>query len=50
VWSVMCKIVGPLYLRVGVADPLDILFFTAGGVIACVWWNRPVRQLPACSA
>ena len=32
VWSVMCKIIGPFYFHIGVADPWDILFFAAGGM------------------
>ena len=40
IWSVMCKIIGPLFLNVGVADPLDVLFFAAGGIGACLWWHR----------
>jgi hypothetical protein len=41
VWSFMCKVVGPFYLHIGVADPWDVLCFAAGGVGACFWWNRP---------
>jgi hypothetical protein len=44
IWSVMCKIVGPLYCHIGVADPWDVLFFAAGGSAACWWWNRPGKQ------
>jgi len=44
IWSVMCKIVGPVYCHIGVADPWDILFFTGGGLAACHWWNRPAPQ------
>ncbi len=40
IWSVMCKVVGPVWLHIGVADPWDVLFFAAGGIIACLWWNR----------
>ena len=50
IWSVMCKIVGPFYCHLGVADPWDVLFFAAGGLAACSWWNRPAapaRSLPA---
>lgn len=43
-WSVMCKMVGPIYLQIGAADPWDVLFFAAGGSAACLWWNRPVAQ------
>jgi hypothetical protein len=44
VWSVMCKAVGPLFLNVGVADPWDVLCFAAGGIVACLWWNRRMLQ------
>jgi hypothetical protein len=44
IWSVMCKIIGPFYFHIGVADPWDFLFFAAGGSAACLWWNRPVNQ------
>ena len=44
VWSVMAKVVGPFALHIGVADPWDVLFFTAGGVLACAWWQRSVKQ------
>jgi hypothetical protein len=40
VWSVMCKVIGPLFLNVGVADPWDVLFFALGGLGAGLWWNR----------
>ena len=48
IWSVMCKVVGPLYLHIGVADPWDLLFFATGGVAACLWWNRRVPQIRPC--
>jgi hypothetical protein len=44
IWSVLCKIIGPLYVHIGVADPWDVLFFAAGGMAACLWWNRPATQ------
>jgi hypothetical protein len=40
VWSVMAKIIGPFWLHIGTADPWDILYFAAGGIAACFWWNR----------
>ena len=49
VWSVMCKIVGPIYFHIGVADPWDVLFFAAGGIAACLWWNRLVIQISPAS-
>jgi hypothetical protein len=50
VWSVMCKIVGPYYCHIGVADPWDVLFFALGGVAACAWWRRPAAQLVPATA
>jgi hypothetical protein len=49
IWSVMCKVVGPLYLHIGVADPWDVLYFAVGGCAACLWWNRPVKQASSAS-
>ncbi|MGC9943409.1 MAG: hypothetical protein ABSE48_16400 [Verrucomicrobiota bacterium] len=45
IWSFMCKVVGPFYLDIGVADPWDVLFFAAGGIAACFWWNRCTAQI-----
>jgi len=43
IWSVMCKLVGPRYLHLGVADPWDLLCFAAGGIAACGWWQHSYR-------
>lgn len=40
VWSVICEVIGPHWLRVGTADPLDALAYAVGGVAACGWWRR----------
>lgn len=45
IWSVMCKVVGPVFFGIGVADPWDVLFFFAGGMAACFWWNRPTSYV-----
>jgi len=44
IWSVMCKVIGPFYCHIGIADPWDVLFFAAGGCAACFWWQRPATQ------
>ena len=44
IWSVMCKIIGPLYFNIGTADAWDIWFFAAGGLVAWRWWNRPAAR------
>ena len=49
IWSVMCKFVGPFWLKVGTADPWDLMAFTLGGVAACLWWNRSAEKfVPQC--
>jgi len=50
VWSVICKVVGPFWFHLGVADPWDVLCFAAGGSVACLWWNRPVARFCAASS
>ncbi len=40
IWSFMCKIVGPVFFQIGVADPWDLLFYAVGGIAACLWWRR----------
>jgi hypothetical protein len=49
IWSVMCKVVGPFILHIGTPDPWDVLAFAAGGIGACIWWQRPVNRAPAAS-
>jgi hypothetical protein len=44
IWSVMCKIIGPYFLHIGVADPLDLLCFAVGGFGACAWWKYGGRR------
>lgn len=40
VWSVICEIIGPVWLHRGTADPWDVAAYAAGGIAACLWWNR----------
>ena len=44
VWSLICEFVGPYWLHRGTADAWDVVVYAAGGVLACLWWNRPVRH------
>ncbi len=39
-WSLLCEFVGPRFLHRGTADPLDVLAYAAGAVIAGCWWQR----------
>ena len=40
VWSLFFKRFGPFTLRRGVADPVDIGCFLAGGIVAWLLWQR----------
>ena len=44
VWSVVCELIGPFWLRHGTADVWDVAAYAAGGVAACLWWNRSAPQ------
>lgn len=45
VWSVICEFIGPCWLHHGTADVGDVAAYAAGGVVACLWWNRSARQI-----
>lgn len=40
VWALVCEGLGPALFHRGVADPLDVVAYATGGVIAWAWWNR----------
>ena len=44
VWSLICEFIGPYWLRHGTADVWDVAAYTAGGIAACLWWNRPATK------
>ena len=39
VWSVLCEVVGPQFMRV-TGDAKDVLAYAAGGGVAWLWWQR----------
>jgi len=43
VWSVVCEVIGPCWLHHGTADLWDVAAYAAGGIVACLWWNRPAH-------
>lgn len=43
VWSVLFEVIGPHLLRV-TGDPLDVLAYVAGGVVAALWWQFAARR------
>lgn len=50
VWSVICEVIGPFWLRHGTADRWDVVVYAVGGVAACLWWNRPTQPVCTCSS
>lgn len=46
IWSLICEVVGPHWLKLGTSDPLDVLAYTVGGVTACWWWSGFFRVVP----
>lgn len=39
VWSVLFEVIGPFIMPWTVGDPLDVLAYVVGGVLAGLWWN-----------
>ena len=50
IWSVMCKLVGPVLLHIGTPDPWDVAAFVFGGIAACYWWHRPMAVITSPSS
>lgn len=49
VWSLICEYIGPHWLHHGTADAWDVAAYAAGGVVACLWWNRSARTTSLCA-
>jgi hypothetical protein len=43
VWSVMCEGLGPRFMHV-TGDPLDVVAYVIGGVLAGFWWRFAPQQ------
>lgn len=39
-WSVLFEYIGPKFMPHTVGDPLDVLAYAAGALLAVVWWHR----------
>ncbi len=39
-WSILFEIIGPHLFRRATGDPLDIVAYGTGGILAFVWWHR----------
>jgi len=42
VWSIVCEVVGPHWVRT-TGDPWDVVAYAGGGLLAWIWWHRPNR-------
>lgn len=40
IWSVICEWIGPSWLHRGIADPWDVVMYSAGALVAWIIWNR----------
>jgi hypothetical protein len=39
-WSLLFEYIGPKFMPHTVGDPLDVLAYTVGAILAGVWWQR----------
>jgi len=39
-WSLLFEYIGPKFMPHTVGDPLDVLAYTVGAIVAGVWWQR----------
>lgn len=46
VWSVLFEVIGPHITRRATGDPLDVIAYVMGGIVAGLWWNRVMVVQP----
>lgn len=44
VWTLVCEGLGPALGHRGTADVWDAVAYFVGGVVAWIWWNRPLER------
>lgn len=42
-WSVVCEALAPRFLPRATGDLWDVAAYAVGGVLAGLWWRRPLR-------
>ncbi len=42
-WSVVCEGIAPRFLSRATGDLWDVAAYAVGGVLAGLWWRRPLR-------
>lgn len=40
-WSVLFEVIAPRFIASATGDWMDVAAYTAGAVVAALWWNRP---------
>jgi hypothetical protein len=43
-WSLLFEWIGPRFVAHSTSDPLDVLSYSAGAILAALWWRR--ERLP----
>jgi len=46
VWSVLFEWIGPHLMQGKTGDPLDVVAYAAGGMLAWLWWRRSQWRMP----
>jgi hypothetical protein len=39
-WSLLFEWIGPKFVRGTTGDPLDVVAYVVGGIVATLWWQR----------
>ncbi len=42
-WSILFEVIAPRFIARATGDWMDVAAYTAGAVVAALWWNRPLR-------
>jgi len=42
VWSVLFEAIGPHLISRATGDPWDVVAYSAGGILAGLWWHRGI--------
>lgn len=43
-WSVLFEVAAPRFIARATGDWLDVAAYATGGLLAWLWWNRPLRR------
>lgn len=49
-WSVLFEVIGPHLMRHTTGDVMDVVAYSGGAVVACVWWQWQPLLMSPCKA